>query len=72
MPADHRSEVSNEFIYETFGAIEATLARHGEDLREIRNRLCILEMQDASLSRRIDRIEERVERIERRLDRHGV
>ena len=71
MPADKRAEVTNELIYETLKAIQVTLARHSEDLREIRERLGILEMQYASLSRRVDKIEERVERIERRMDMVG-
>ena len=68
MSADKRAEVTNELIFETLKAIQATLVRHGDDLREIKERLGILEMQYASLSRRVDKIEERVERIERRLD----
>jgi predicted nucleic acid-binding Zn-ribbon protein len=71
MPPDKRAEVTNERIYETLRAIQATLARHSEDLREIKERLGILEMQYASLLRRVDRIEERVDRIERRLDLVG-
>ena len=71
MPADNRAEVTNERIYETLKAIQATLVRHGDDLREIKERLGILEMQYASVSRRVDKIEERVERIERRLELVG-
>ena len=71
MSADKRTEVTNELIYETLRAIQGTLARHGDDLREIKERLGILEMQYASLSRRVDKIEERVERIERRLELVG-
>ena len=63
--------VSNELLYETLKAIQATLVRHGDDLREIKERLGILEMQYASLSRRVDKIEERVERIEHRLELVG-
>ena len=63
--------VSNELLYEPLTAIQATLVRHGDDLREIKERLGILEMQYASLSRRVDKIEERVERIERRLELVG-
>ena len=63
--------VSNELLYETLTAIQATLVRHGDDLREIKERLGILEMQYASLSRRVDKIEERVERIESRLELVG-
>lgn len=71
MPADKRAEVTNDLLYETLKTIQATLVRHGEDLREIKERLGILEMQYASLSRRIDKMEERVERIERRLELVG-
>jgi len=71
MPAENCAEVTNELIYETLNAILATLARRSEDLREIKERLPILEVQYASLSRRVDRIEERIERIERRLDLVG-
>ena len=71
MSADKCAEVTNELIYETLKAIQATLVRHGDDLREIKERLGILEMQYASLSRRVDKIEERVERIERRLELVG-
>ena len=71
MSADKRAEITNELIYETLKAIQATLVRHGDDLREIKERLGILEMQYASLSRRVDKIEERVERIERRLELVG-
>lgn len=66
-----REPVSNELLSETLKAIQATLVRHGDDLREIKERLGLLEMQYASLSRRVDKIEERVERIERRLELVG-
>jgi predicted nucleic acid-binding Zn-ribbon protein len=66
-----RTEVTNELIYETLKAIQATLARHSDDLREIKERLGILEMQYASLSRRVDKIEERLDRVERRKDLVG-
>jgi predicted nucleic acid-binding Zn-ribbon protein len=39
-----------------------------EDMREVKNRLGILENQCASLSNRIDRLDARMERIEKRLD----
>ena len=66
-----REAVSNELLFETLKAIQATLVRQSDDLREIKERLGILEMQYASLSRRVDKIEERVERIERRLELVG-
>jgi len=66
-----RTEVTNELLYETLKQIQGTLARHSDDLREIKERLGILEMQYASLSRRVDKIEERLERVERRMDLVG-
>ena len=71
MVAEKRTEVTNELLFETLKAIQATLARHGDDLREIKERLGMLEMQYASLSRRVDKIEERLERVERRLELVG-
>jgi predicted nucleic acid-binding Zn-ribbon protein len=55
-------------ILEHLRAIRATQDRHSEDLREIKGRLGILESQYASLSNRLDRMDERVARIEKRLD----
>ena len=66
--AEPRAEITNELIFETLKAVQATLARHSEDLLEIKERLGTLELQYASLSRRVDRLETRLERIERRLD----
>jgi predicted nucleic acid-binding Zn-ribbon protein len=66
-----RNEVTNELLFETLKAIQSTLVRHSDDLREIKERLGILEMQYASLSRRFDKMEERLDRMERRLDLVG-
>ena len=70
-----RAEITNELIFETLKAIQRTLARHTDDLHEIKERLGILETQVAglaaqyaSLSNRLDRMDLRIERIERRLD----
>ncbi len=60
-------DVTNALLLEHLKAIQATLARHGEELREIRERLSTLEMQYANLSRRVDRMDERITRIELRL-----
>jgi septal ring factor EnvC (AmiA/AmiB activator) len=75
MATQKRADVTNELLLETLKAIQATLARHGDDLRDIKERLGILETQVASLgaqyaslSNRLDRMEVRIERIERRLD----
>jgi hypothetical protein len=72
MPADKHENVTMELLFEALKSIQSTLARHGEDLREIKERLGILEMQYASLSNRMDRMDLRIERIERRLDLVGV
>lgn len=65
-PTEH-GVVTNELIFETLKAIQATLARHTEDLREIKGRIGILEAQYASLSTRVDRLDERLARVEKRL-----
>jgi chromosome segregation ATPase len=66
--AEQRDTVTNELLLEPLKSIEAKLDRLQGDMLEVKERLGILEMQYASLSRRVDRIDERVERIERRLD----
>ena len=66
---------TENLILEHLRAIRATLDRHSDDLREIKERLGIVETgvgnlgsQYASLSIRLDRLDERVARIERRLE----
>ena len=66
---------TEKLILEHLRAIRATLDRHSDDLREIKERLGIVETgvgnlgsQYASLSIRLDRLDERVARIERRLE----
>jgi len=48
--------------------IDASQAEMRQDIREIKERLGFLEGTYASVSRRVDRMDERLERIERRLD----
>ena len=67
MSSDKRAEVTNELLLETLKAIQGTLTRRVDDLHEVKERLGILEMQYASLSNRMDRMDLRIERIERRL-----
>jgi hypothetical protein len=67
MPADKRAEVTNELLLESLKAIQGTLTRLVDDIHEVKERLGILEMQYASLSNRMDRMDLRIERIERRL-----
>ena len=67
MPADKRAEVTNDLIYETLKTMQGTLMRLVDDMHEVKERLGILEMQYASLSNRMDRMDLRIERIERRL-----
>lgn len=66
---------ADNIVLEHLRAIRGVLDRHGEDLREIKERLGILEVgvgnlgsQYANLSTRLDRLDDRVARIERRLD----
>jgi chromosome segregation ATPase len=66
---------TDNILLEHLRAIRGVLDRHSEDLREIKERIGILETgvgnlgsQYASLSTRLDRLDERVARIERRLD----
>ena len=61
-------DVTNELLLEHLKAIQATLSRHSDELREIRERLAALELQYAQLARRVDRMDERITRIEARLD----
>lgn len=68
MAAENRGEVTNELLFETLKSIQGTLSRHSDDLREIKGRMGILEAQYASLSNRIDRIDDRLVRVEKRLD----
>ena len=68
MSSDKRAEVTNELLLETLKAIQGTLTRLVDDIHEVKERLGILEMQYASLSNRMDRMDLRIEWIERRLD----
>jgi chromosome segregation ATPase len=53
-------------------AIRAEQAEHSTVLLGIKERLGLLEAGYASLSRRVDRMDERLERIERRLELTGA
>ena len=59
---------TDSIILEHLRAIRRTTDKLAEDMLEVKERLGTLEMQYASLSRRVDRLDQRVERIERRLD----
>ena len=61
-------DVTNELIYELLKRVHETQAQHTRYHQEARDRLSTLEMQYASLSRRVDRIDDQLERINRRLD----
>jgi hypothetical protein len=67
MSSDKRAEVTNELLLETLKAIQGTLTRLVDDIHEVKERLGILEIQYASLSNRMDRMDLRIEWIERRL-----
>ncbi len=55
-------------ILDHLWAIRATLEQQSEDLREIKGRLGILGQQYASVSNRLDRMDDRIGRIEVRLE----
>lgn len=59
---------TDNIVLEHLRAIRGVLDRHSDDLREIKGRLGILEAQYASLSNRIDRIDDRLARVEKRLE----
>jgi hypothetical protein len=59
--------VTNELIYETLKRMQDTLALHTQYHLETKERLSFIEHQYASISRRVDRIDERLERLEVRL-----
>lgn len=67
MPDAPRGDVTNELLYETLKDIQRVQSEHTRSLLEVKERLGILEMQYASLSNRVDRLDQRVERIENRL-----
>ncbi|MCB1511737.1 MAG: hypothetical protein KDJ36_12615 [Hyphomicrobiaceae bacterium] len=58
---------TDNIVLEHLRAIRATVDRTAEDMQEVKSRLGILEHQYASLSSRLDRLDERVFRIEKRL-----
>ena len=57
-----------ELILELLRAIRSKQDEHSVALLEIKERVGFLEGQYASLSRRVDRMDDRLERIERRLE----
>lgn len=66
---------TDNLILEHLRAIRGTLDRHGDELREIKERIGIVEVgvgglatQYASLSTGLDRLDDRVGRIEGRLN----
>ena len=58
----------DNLVLEHLRAIRGTVERLADDMQEVKGRLGILEQQYASISTRLDRIDERVNRIEKRLD----
>jgi len=58
---------TENIVLEHLRAIRATVDRISDDMQEVKSRLGILEHQYASLSTRLDRIDERVLRIEKRI-----
>jgi uncharacterized protein (DUF2164 family) len=68
-------KITNELIFETLKRIQETLALHTQYHLETKERLGLVEYQVggltaqyASLSKRLDHVDERLTRIEKRLD----
>ena len=59
---------TDNLILEHLRAIRGTVVRLADDMQVVKQRLGILEHQYATISTRLDRIDERVLRIEKRLD----
>lgn len=61
------SPSTENLVLEHLRAIRTTVDRLADDMQEVKSRLGTLEMQYASISTRLDRMDERVSRIEKRL-----
>jgi Helix-turn-helix. len=61
-----RREVTNELLFETLKAIRHDISELKDDVREVKTRTGVLEAQYASLSNRVDRIDDRLARVEAR------
>ena len=59
---------TESLILEHLRAIRASVDRLVDDMQEVKGRLGILEQQYASISTRLDRMDERITRIEKRLE----
>jgi len=59
---------TDNLILEHLRAIRGTVERLADDMQFVKQRLGILKHQYATISTRLDRIDERVLRIEKRLD----
>jgi hypothetical protein len=56
------------FVHERFNRVDQKLDKLLEVLVNVRDRVGILEQQYASISRRLDHVDDRLERIERRIE----
>jgi len=59
---------TENLVLEHLRAIRTNVDRLVDDMQEVKQRLGFLENQYASLSTRLDRMDERVHRIEKRLE----
>jgi predicted nucleic acid-binding Zn-ribbon protein len=62
------ADEANNLVLEHLGHIRGAVDAVRDDVRDINTRVGHLEHQYASLSTRIDRIDERLDKIEKRLD----
>ncbi|MDE1157935.1 MAG: hypothetical protein PW791_06600 [Neorhizobium sp.] len=63
------SPATENLVLDHLGAIRATVERLSDDMQQARSRLGPLVQQYASLSNRLDRVDQRILRIEKRLER---
>jgi predicted nucleic acid-binding Zn-ribbon protein len=59
---------TDNIVLEHLRSIRSTVERLADDMQEVKGRLGMLEQQYASISNRVDRIDERMRRVEKRLD----
>nr|WP_084646408.1 hypothetical protein [Devosia insulae] len=59
---------TDNLVREHLRAIRSTVDRLADDMVEVKGRLGLLEQQYASISVRLDRVDERLHRVEKRLE----
>lgn len=68
MPRSTVTDQPDNIVLIYLRRLDEKIDRLSDDMREVKQRLGHLEEQNASMSRRIDRLDFRLDRVERRLD----